>query len=123
MRNLAMTGCWIAGKSSRVGSACRSRSSSVCETFPGEMFRFQRAALSRAAARGAEHRSQFHLGEAGAAGGRIGGTGASERGAPRTVPALWRASVPGLKNALARLQEIANLSTNEDFVGHMPSKQ
>jgi hypothetical protein len=34
---------------------------------------------------------------------------------------LWRALVPGLDNALARLKELAKLSPNEHFAIHTPS--
>jgi hypothetical protein len=35
---------------------------------------------------------------------------------------LWRAFVPGLNNALARLEELAKLSPNEHFAMDTPSK-
>src|SRR4029077_5103488 len=40
---------------------------------PGEVFRFQRAAFSRKAGRGARNQTKLHVGKDGAAGGRAGG--------------------------------------------------
>ena len=36
---------------------------------------------------------------------------------------LWRASVHGLKNAQKKLQELAELSSNEHFAMRVPSKE
>ena len=36
---------------------------------------------------------------------------------------FWRAFVPGLENALARLQELAGRSPNEHFAMYLPSKE
>jgi hypothetical protein len=35
---------------------------------------------------------------------------------------LWRALVPGLEKALAKLKELASLSPNEHFAMHTPTK-
>lgn len=35
---------------------------------------------------------------------------------------LWRAVVPRLENALAKLQELAELSSNKCFAMYIPSK-
>jgi hypothetical protein len=35
---------------------------------------------------------------------------------------LWRAVVPGLENALARLKMLGSLSTNEHFAIHTPTR-
>jgi hypothetical protein len=36
---------------------------------------------------------------------------------------LWRAFVPGRQNAIARLNELGSLSTNEHFAMHTPTKE
>ena len=54
---------------------------------PRAVFRSERAALSREAARGARDRTQLHLGEAGAAGSRSGGARAQTRSASQAATA------------------------------------
>src|ERR1700678_904801 len=54
---------------------------------PGEVFRSERAALSREAAGRARDRTELHLGEAGAAGSGSGGARTQARGASETARA------------------------------------
>src|SRR5664279_2343928 len=51
----------------------------------GTLFRSERAAFSREAARGAPDRVELHLGETGSARGRAGGQGAQTRGASQAA--------------------------------------
>src|SRR5258708_29317811 len=54
---------------------------------PGEIFRSERAALSREVAVRARNRTELHLGEAGIAGSGPGGARTQARGASQTAPA------------------------------------
>src|SRR6266576_6937470 len=56
-------------------------------SLPGEVFRSERAALSREVAGRARDRAELHLGEAGAAGSGPGGAGTQARGASQAARA------------------------------------
>src|SRR5271163_1471067 len=64
-KSTAMAGCWTGGVASLREDGCRWRRWRKYWAVPGEVFRSERAALSREARSGARDRTELHVGEAG----------------------------------------------------------
>ncbi len=75
-----MTGCTTSERCAEPEARGAGGGGASAGAVPREVFRFQRAAFSREAARGAWHRIELHVGEAG-----IAGSGAGEKAPQRGV--------------------------------------